>query len=137
MPPLRYLQSEGLVRSVRGVAPIFLLSVMVGHLFAASLRGQSADDTKPSSPVLAAQVESQLTVVEFTDFKCPYCSKMVPVIDELLKAYPGKIRLIVKDFPLDFHPGSELAHEACLAAAGPRKKLGRGKPLFFLTHHID
>src|ERR1700734_1366698 len=121
MPPLRYLQSEGLVRSVRGVAPIFLLSVMVGHLFAASPRGQSADDTKPSSPVVAAQVEPQLTVVEFTDFKCRDSSKRVPVMDELLNSYPGTTRLIVQAFPLDFHPGSEPAHEACLPATAQGK----------------
>jgi protein-disulfide isomerase len=137
MPPLRYLQFEGLVRSVRGVAPIFLLSVMVGHLFAASPRGQSADDTKPSSPVVAAQVEPQLTVVEFTDFKCPYCSKMVPVIDELLKSYPGKIRLIVKDFPLDFHPGSEPAHEACLAAKAQGKYWEMYHLLFANRQHLE
>ncbi len=67
------------------------------------------------------QAESAVTIVEFSDFQCPYCAKMVGVVDELIKAYPGKVRLIVKDFPLPAHAGSELAHEACLAAKAQGK----------------
>jgi protein-disulfide isomerase len=46
---------------------------------------------------------------------------MVAVMDQLIQSYPGKVRLIVKDFPLPIHPGSELAHEACLAAKAQGK----------------
>jgi protein-disulfide isomerase len=46
---------------------------------------------------------------------------MVPVVDEVIRSYPGKVRLIVKDFPLPSHAGSELAHEACQAAKAQGK----------------
>ena len=65
--------------------------------------------------------QSAVTLIEFTDFKCPYCAKMVGVLDQLVQSYPGKVRVIVKDFPLPSHPGSELAHEACLAAKAQGK----------------
>jgi protein-disulfide isomerase len=136
MPPLRYLQFEGLVRSVRGVAPILLLSVMVGQLLAASPGDDNAPGSKPATSAVS-RVQPQITVVEFSDFKCPYCSKMVPVMDDLLKSYPGKIRLIVKDFPLDFHPGSELAHEACLAAKAQGKYWEMYHLLFANRQHLE
>jgi protein-disulfide isomerase len=62
---------------------------------------------------------------------------MVPVMDELLKSYPGKIRLIVKDFPLDFHQGSELAHEACLAAKAQGKYWPMYHLLFANPQHLE
>lgn len=80
---------------------------------------RGSDKTGVSSS--QAPTESAVTLVEFSDFECPYCAKMVGVMDELIRAYPGKVRLIVKDFPLPSHPGSELAHEACLAAKAQGK----------------
>ena len=41
-----------------------------------------------------------LTLVEFSDFQCPYCSIAVAKLDAVLAAYPGKVKLIFKQFPL-------------------------------------
>jgi protein-disulfide isomerase len=78
-----------------------------------------SDKTKATSAQPPAQ--PAVTLVEFSDFQCPYCGKMVGVVDQVIEAYPGKVRLIVKDFPLAFHADSELAHEACLAAKAQGK----------------
>ncbi|HXC42674.1 MAG TPA: thioredoxin domain-containing protein [Candidatus Dormibacteraeota bacterium] len=75
--------------------------------------------------------------MEFNDFMCPYCSKMVPVIDKLVDSYPGKIRLIVKDFPLELHPGSALAHEACLAAKAQNNYWQMFHLLFANQQHLQ
>jgi protein-disulfide isomerase len=53
-----------------------------------------------------------ITIVEFSDFQCPFCSKAEPTVDELLKAYPDKIRLVYRDYPLPFHPLAPKAAEA-------------------------
>ena len=113
------------------VAALFLcLCVVSAQSFAqaASSDGATSHRPAPSSQSPKAkpantqpQAASAITVVEFSDFKCPYCAKMVPVMDQLIQSYPGKIRLIVKDFPLPSHVGSELAHEACLAAKAQGK----------------
>jgi protein-disulfide isomerase len=126
------LQSLGLgtaKRASRAATLLFWLCVALAQPFAlaassgTSSRGPAqpsqSDTTKPASNKLPAQ--PAITVVEFSDFKCPYCAKMVAVLDQLTQAYPGKVRLIVKDFPLPIHPGSELAHEACLAAKAQGK----------------
>jgi protein-disulfide isomerase len=57
-----------------------------------------------------------MTLVEFSDFQCPYCSLAVAKLDAVLEAYPGKIKLIFKQFPLDTHPQAALAAAAALAA---------------------
>ena len=137
MPSLRYLQFDDRVGSLRRVAPIVLLWVLVAQLCGA----QSGDPTAnllppPSAAASSLSAEPEVTVVEFSDFMCPYCSKMVPVTDQLLKSYPGKIRLIVRDFPLEFHHGSELAHEASLAAKAQGKYWEMYHLLFANQQHL-
>jgi len=53
-----------------------------------------------------------VTIVEFSDFQCPYCSKEIPVIERLMKEYDGKVRLVFRNYPLDFHPFAQKAAEA-------------------------
>jgi len=67
------------------------------------------------SPV-RGPANAALTLVEFSDFQCPYCSQAVAKLDAVLEAYPGKIKLIFKQFPLDTHPQASLAAAAALAA---------------------
>jgi protein-disulfide isomerase len=45
-----------------------------------------------------------ITIVEYTDFECPYCRQAHPVIVELFKRYGDRVRLVVKDMPMPFHP---------------------------------
>lgn len=57
-----------------------------------------------------------VTLVEFSDFQCPYCAAAVPQIQAVLKAYPSQVKLIFKQFPLEQHPQADLAATAALAA---------------------
>ncbi|HLJ16058.1 MAG TPA: thioredoxin domain-containing protein [Bryobacteraceae bacterium] len=59
---------------------------------------------------------ARVTLVEFSDFECPYCSKAIHEIDAILKAYPKDVRLVYKEYPLDMHPHARLAAQAALAA---------------------
>ena len=58
-----------------------------------------------------------VTVVEFSDFQCPFCGREYPVIERLMKEYDGKVRLVFRNYPLDFHPFAEKAAEAGACAA--------------------
>ena len=62
-----------------------------------------------------------VTIVEFSDFQCPFCRQTVQPLEDLLAQRPGEVRLIFRSFPLDFHQYSELAHEAALAAGAQGK----------------
>ncbi len=57
-----------------------------------------------------------MTLVEFSDFQCPYCSVAVAKLNAVMDAYPGKIKLIFKEFPLDTHSQAALAAAAAIAA---------------------
>ncbi len=50
-----------------------------------------------------------VTIVEYTDFQCPYCRVERDSLVALLKEYAGKVRLVVKQFPLDIHPHARAA----------------------------
>ena len=60
--------------------------------------------------------DAALTLVEFSDFQCPYCMLAVGKLNAVLDAYPGKIKLIFKQFPLDMHSQAALAAAAAIAA---------------------
>jgi protein-disulfide isomerase len=67
------------------------------------------------SPVRGSEAAS-VTVVEFSDFQCPYCSRAEPIITKLLAEFEGQVRLIFKHFPLPFHPQARIAAAAAEAA---------------------
>ncbi len=74
--------------------------------------GQAPLRGSPSAPI---------TIVEFSDFQCPFCARALPTLQELFAAYPGKIKWVFKNFPLGFHQDSSLAHQAALAAGAQGK----------------
>ncbi len=59
---------------------------------------------------------AKVTIYEFSDFQCPYCSRANASIQEVLKAYPKDVQVVFKAFPLPFHKEAEPAHRAALAA---------------------
>lgn len=62
------------------------------------------------------EANAPVTVVEFTDFQCPACAAMHPVLEEVLKSYGGKVRFVVRDYPLSQHENARKAAEAANAA---------------------
>lgn len=62
------------------------------------------------------EANAPVTIVEFTDFQCPSCAAMHPILEEVLKTYGPKVRLVVRDFPLSMHANARKAAEAANAA---------------------
>lgn len=59
-----------------------------------------------------------LTLVEYSDFECPYCKRFHPIVARLMRNNPGQIRWVYRHFPLDFHnPGAYRQAEAAECAA--------------------
>jgi protein-disulfide isomerase len=94
-----------------------------------------ADHSKPLEDPVAIPVENApvrglgsapVTLVEFSDFQCPFCIMATPQLDALLRAYPTQVKLIFKEFPLDSHSQAALAAAAALAA----HKQGKFWPLY-------
>ena len=57
-----------------------------------------------------------VTIVEWSDFQCPYCGRAQPALKQILEQYAGKVRLVWKNQPLSFHPNAMPAAEAAMAA---------------------
>ena len=68
------------------------------------------------SPVFGNTKDPKLTIVEFTEFQCPYCSRIAPTMKELNEKYPDKIKFVYKHFPLSFHANAQAAAAASIAA---------------------
>lgn len=102
--------------------------------------------TEPPQPVQAISVDDDpargdakaaVTVVEFTDFQCPACSAMQPVLEEVLKSYGNKIRFVVRDFPLAMHENAFKAAEAANAANAQGKFFEYTALLFKRQNALD
>lgn len=58
-----------------------------------------------------------VTIVEFSDFECPYCGGLFPTLKQIEKAYPETVRIVYRQFPLtNLHPHAMKAAEASLCA---------------------
>ncbi len=59
---------------------------------------------------------AKITIVEFADFQCPYCSKASEVVEKVRASYPGQVRVVYRHFPLTFHKDAPKAAEASMCA---------------------
>ena len=60
--------------------------------------------------------DAKVTIIEFSDFECPYCSRAAKLLDRLKELYPNKIRVIFRAFPLSQHTKARGAARAALCA---------------------
>jgi protein-disulfide isomerase len=60
--------------------------------------------------------DAKHTLVEFSDFQCPYCSKAATFTKEILAKYPNDVKVVFKHFPLPFHPNAKGAAIASICA---------------------
>jgi protein-disulfide isomerase len=66
--------------------------------------------------------DAAVTIIEFSDFQCPFCSRALPVLAEVLERYPEDVRLVYRHLPLDsIHPRARTAAEASLCAEAQRQ----------------
>ncbi|MCM2351080.1 MAG: DsbA family protein [Bacteriovoracaceae bacterium] len=77
---------------------------------------------RPSFPVevgnapMTGGKDAKVTIVEFSDFQCPFCAKGADVLKEIKKKYGNKVKIAFKNFPLPFHNHAETAAVAGLCA---------------------
>ena len=104
-------------------------SAAAREAFVGTLRGKSRVDIRLAEPPafraelnidgapVRGDVNAPVTIVEFSDFHCPYCRAVQPTLRQVLAKYPGKVRLVYKHVPLDsLHPQARRASEASWCA---------------------
>lgn len=67
------------------------------------------------SPV-KGKIDAPVTITLFTDFECPYCIKLTPLLDQVFEHNKENVKLVFKHFPLQMHQMAEPAHRAAIAA---------------------
>ena len=84
------------------------------------LASQPVDLKTAGAPSLGP-ASARLTIVEFSDFQCPFCRSGAQALSAIAAAYPNDVRLVFKQFPLESHSQAALAAEASLAAQAQGK----------------
>jgi protein-disulfide isomerase len=90
------------------------------------------DRNKPLTPEKLAKISTgdvtafgpenaKVTIVEFSDFQCPFCSRAASAVETVREKYKDKVRFVFRQFPLSFHQNAHTAAEASLAAKAQGK----------------
>jgi protein-disulfide isomerase len=109
----------------------------------ANIQWQISEPAQPVQNISAdddparGDVNAPVTVVEFTDFECPACAAMHPILEEVLKSYGNKVRFVVRDFPLNIHENARKAAEAANAAHAQGKFFEYAALLFKNQNSLD
>lgn len=130
-----YLQQQEQQRLEQGLATQLRTGASIRFLISEPVlpvQSISVDDDPIRGDASAA-----VTIVEFTDFQCPSCAAMQPILEEALKSYGSKVRLVVRDFPLNMHANARKAAEAANAARAQGKFFEYTALLFKRQNALD
>lgn len=84
--------------------------------------GKPVDVKVASTDHIRGDKNAPITIVEFSDIQCPFCSRFHDTMNEVMKNYPDKVRWVFKHFPLDsIHPYARKAAEATECAGEQNK----------------
>ncbi len=86
-----------------------------------------------SSPVTGPD-SAPITIIEFSDFQCPFCARSMAEIETVMKKYKGKIRLVFKNLPLGFHPKARVAAYSAMSA-GEQGAFWKMKKILLANQH--
>lgn len=134
------------MEQVKSTNRILIIALIIGAFFLGSLTNQLSSSKNtvlgttavaPSAPSVPTAVpakakavtdadhvkgnkNAKITLLEYSDFECPFCKTFHPTVTELMKTYGDKIRLVYRHFPLSFHANAQKEAEAseCIAELG-------------------
>ena len=65
--------------------------------------------------------EAPILIIEFSEYECPFCNRVLPTLDQLHEEYAGQIKHVFMNYPLPFHANAQKASEAAECAADQGK----------------
>jgi len=118
-PPLDMVKDQ-VIQAMKGEGGEKVLSKLLDDLKAKSKVERLLPDVspppmdlpRPPHAAFAGADNAVVTVTEFSDFECPYCSKAAETLNGLKTKYAGKpVQFVFRNFPLSFHPNARPAAE--------------------------
>ena len=113
----------------RATAQLELATEMLEDLPLAVAPGPNARPNRPQRPDAGKQYEVEIgsaptrggedaavTIVEWSDFQCPFCNRVSPTLVQIREEYGDRVRFVFKHMPLSIHPQAAGAHAAAEAA---------------------
>jgi protein-disulfide isomerase len=105
----------------------FVGGILIGHLTSgggdsdsdevtadsAGARGGDADDINAGRPWKGGE-NALVTIVEISDFECPFCSRVNPTMDQIQSEYGDRVKIVWRNNPLPMHPNAPLVHNAAM-----------------------
>lgn len=91
-------------------------------------------DVDPNRDHILGPENARVTLIEYSDFECPFCQRHLPTLKQILAQYPNDVRLVYRHFPLSqIHPQAQKAGEAseCVAKLGGNEKFWQYHDLLF------
>jgi len=67
---------------------------------------------------------ARVVIEHFSDFQCPFCGRVGPVVEQIRQRYGSRVKLVWRNFPLNFHPNAMIAAEAAMEAYAQRGNAG-------------
>jgi protein-disulfide isomerase len=99
-------QRDAFIRELRERYPVTI-----------ALQAPRVDVDADNGPFMGP-AEAPVTIIEFSDFQCPYCRRVQPTLKRLMHEYEGQVKLVYRNFPLrNIHPQAQKAAEAAQCAA--------------------
>jgi len=68
----------------------------------------------PKNAPTKGAAKAKVVIQEFSDFQCPFCSRVLPSLDQLMKEYGDKVQIVWRNYPLPFHNDAQPAAQASL-----------------------
>jgi protein-disulfide isomerase len=118
-------QATAVAREIKaGKTPAAAVAILANASYMAKLQEELANqpvDLKLAGAPVRGPASARVTIVEFSDFQCPYCRTGATALTEISKEFPNDVRIVFKQFPLEFHSQAAIAAEASLAAQAQGK----------------
>jgi predicted DsbA family dithiol-disulfide isomerase len=134
LPQIRqYLQQQDRQRNLSAYVEKLKTAYKVESFFEPA-RTDVASQDHPVRGLAKAPV----TIVEFSDFECPYCGALYPTLKDIEKNYADKVRIVFRQYPLtSIHPNAEKAAEASLCANEQQKFWELHDAMFTDQHNLS
>lgn len=91
--------------------------MLVGIVWGIRLVRPKGDDSLAASPRSRGPLNAPVQVIEYSDFQCPACRVAQTQVEQILKEYGDRVRVVYQHFPLEGHRWAPLAHRAAECAA--------------------